>query len=47
VLKEFADVEADPTFPEPRNVDHAIVLELGSAFAMGPIFRLAPHEWKN
>ena len=28
-------------------VDHAIDLKPGSAFAMGPIFRLAPHEWKN
>jgi len=36
-------VEADPTFPEPRNVDHAIDLEPGIAPAMGPIFRLAPH----
>ena len=44
LLKEFANVEADPTFPEPRNVDLAIDLEIGSAPAMGPIFRLAPHE---
>jgi hypothetical protein len=44
LLKEFANVEADPTFPEPRNVDHAIDLEPGSAPAMGPFFRLAPHE---
>ena len=45
LLEEFADVEADFTFPEPRNVDHAIDLEPGSAPAIGPIFRLAPrHE---
>ena len=37
-------MEADPTFPEPRNADYAIDLEPGSASAMGPIFRLAPHE---
>jgi len=45
--KECADVEADPTFPGPRYVDHAIDLESGSAPAMGPIFGLAPHELED
>jgi hypothetical protein len=44
LLKEFADVEAEPSFPDPRNVDHAIDLKPCSAPVMGPIFRLAPTE---
>jgi hypothetical protein len=39
-----ADVEADPTFPDQRSVDHTIDLEPGSAPVMGPISRLAPNE---
>jgi len=44
VLKEFADVEAEPSFPEKRNVKHSIELLPGSTPQMGPIFRLAPNE---
>jgi hypothetical protein len=29
LLKGFADVEADPTFPEPRNVDMPLIWNLG------------------
>eukprot|EP00983_Pelagomonas_calceolata_P060611 1146458-Pelagomonas_calceolata.AAC.9 len=44
LLQEFADVEAEPSFPEPRNVDHAIELEPGTTPKMGPIYWLAPAE---
>eukprot|EP00983_Pelagomonas_calceolata_P067021 1149321-Pelagomonas_calceolata.AAC.1 len=44
LLREFADVEQDPKFPEPQNVEHAIDLEPGSALQMGQVFRLAPKE---
>eukprot|EP00983_Pelagomonas_calceolata_P012362 396083-Pelagomonas_calceolata.AAC.1 len=42
LLQEFADVEAEPFFPEPRN--HAIGLEPGITPKMGPIYKLAPNE---
>jgi len=43
-LIEFADVEAEPSFPDKRNVEHIIEQLPGSAPQMGPIFRLAPNE---
>eukprot|EP00983_Pelagomonas_calceolata_P113274 1159967-Pelagomonas_calceolata.AAC.1 len=42
LLHEFADIEAEPSFPEPRN--HAIELEPGTTPKMGPIYWLAPNE---
>lgn len=44
LLEEFSDLQKEPEFPRPRNVDHAIDLVPGSEPQMGPIFRLAPKE---
>jgi len=44
LLNTFADVEADPSFPDKRKVEHAIDMLPGTGLQMGSIFRLAPSE---
>ncbi len=44
VLKECADVEAEPFLPDKCNVEHPVELLPGSAPQMGPIFRIAPNK---
>eukprot|EP00983_Pelagomonas_calceolata_P062848 1147462-Pelagomonas_calceolata.AAC.2 len=44
LFKEFADVEAGPSLPEPCNVGHAIEFKQGTKPKMGPIYRLLPNE---